>query len=70
MSRRAYVTGLITPDPIYYFWGVIVRKKVQARLIETPFVKSQEQIADILTKALDRGPFEKILVKLGSIDIF
>jgi hypothetical protein len=21
-SRRAYVAGLITPDPIYYFWDV------------------------------------------------
>jgi hypothetical protein len=47
-----------------------VRENVQARIIETPFVRSQEQIADILTKALDRGPFEKLLVKLGSIDIF
>jgi hypothetical protein len=47
-----------------------VREKVQARIIETPFVRSQEQITDILTKALDRGPFEKLLVKLGSIDIF
>jgi ATP sulfurylase len=47
-----------------------VREKVQTGIIETPFVRSQEQIADILTKALDRGPFEKLLVKLGSIDIF
>jgi hypothetical protein len=47
-----------------------IREKVQAGIIETPFVRSQEQIADILTKALDRGPFEKLLVKLGSIDIF
>jgi hypothetical protein len=31
-----------------------VREKVQARLIETPFVNSQEQLADILTKALDK----------------
>jgi hypothetical protein len=22
MSRRAYVAGLSTPNPIYYFWGV------------------------------------------------
>jgi predicted metallo-beta-lactamase superfamily hydrolase len=47
-----------------------VREKVQARLIETPFVNSQEQLADILTKALDKGPFERLLIKLGSINIY
>jgi hypothetical protein len=47
-----------------------VRENVQAGIIETSFVRSQEQIADILTKALDIGPFEKLLVKFGSIDIF
>jgi hypothetical protein len=39
-------------------------------VIETPFVNSQEQLADILTKALDKGPFERLLIKLGSINIY
>jgi hypothetical protein len=47
-----------------------VREKVQARLIETPFVNSQEQLVDILTKALDKRPFERLLIKLGSINIY
>jgi hypothetical protein len=47
-----------------------IREKVQARLIETPFVNNQEQLADILTKALDKGPFERLLIKLGSINIY
>jgi hypothetical protein len=47
-----------------------VREKVKARLIETPFVNSQEQLANILTKSLDKEPFERLLIKLGSINIY
>jgi ATP sulfurylase len=47
-----------------------VRDKVQSGQIETPFVNSQDQLADILMKALDKGPFQKLLIKLGSIDIY
>jgi hypothetical protein len=42
-----------------------VRENVQVGLIETSFVNSQEQLADILTKALDKRPFERLLIKLG-----
>jgi hypothetical protein len=47
-----------------------VREKVQTGQIETPFVRSQDQLADIFTKPLDKGPFENILFKLGSINIY
>ena len=47
-----------------------VRDKVQSGEIETPFVRSQEQLADIFTKALDKPTFESILSKLGSINLF
>jgi hypothetical protein len=33
-------------------------------------VSSQNQLTEILTKALDKGPFEKLLFKLGSINIY
>jgi hypothetical protein len=46
------------------------REKVQSEIIKTLFVSSQNQLADILTKALDKGPFEKLPIKLGSIDIY
>jgi hypothetical protein len=47
-----------------------VRENVQSGQIKTSFVNSQDQLTDILTKALDKGPFEKFLIKLGSIDIY
>jgi hypothetical protein len=47
-----------------------IREKVQAGEIETPFVRSQDQLADIFTKALDKGMFQNILYKLGSINLF
>jgi Reverse transcriptase (RNA-dependent DNA polymerase) len=47
-----------------------IREKVQAGEIETPFVRSQDQLADIFTKALDKGTFQKILYKLNSFNLF
>jgi hypothetical protein len=47
-----------------------VREKFQSGKIEIPFVSSQDQLADILTKALDKGSFNQLLIKLGSIDIY
>jgi len=47
-----------------------IREKVQAGEIETPFVRSQEQLADIFTKALGKGCFQNILCKLNSFNLF
>jgi len=47
-----------------------IREKVQAKEIETPYVKSEDQLADILTKGLDPSSFEKISSKLGLYDIY
>jgi hypothetical protein len=47
-----------------------IRENVQSKQIETPYVESTYQLTDIFTKALDKGLFEKILFKLGSINIF
>jgi tRNA(Glu) U13 pseudouridine synthase TruD len=47
-----------------------VRDKVHSGEIETPFVRSQEQLADIFIKALDKSTFESILSKLCSINLF
>jgi Reverse transcriptase (RNA-dependent DNA polymerase) len=47
-----------------------IREKVQSGEIETPFVRSQEQLADIFTKALDKASHQKLLSKLGSINLF
>jgi len=47
-----------------------IREKVQSKEIETPYVKSGDQLADIFTKGLDPGVFERNSYKLGMIDIY
>jgi Reverse transcriptase (RNA-dependent DNA polymerase) len=47
-----------------------VGEKVQSSEIETPFVRSKEQLTDIFTKALDKISHQTILSKLGSINLF
>jgi hypothetical protein len=47
-----------------------IREKVQSKEIETPFVKSKDQLADILTKGLSVRAFEDISYKLGLYDIY
>jgi hypothetical protein len=43
-----------------------VRKKMQSGEIEKPFIRSNEQLADIFTKALNKTGHWNILNKLGS----
>ena len=47
-----------------------IREKVQAKEIETPFVRSENQLADVFTKGLDPKPFVEIKSKLGLLDIY
>jgi len=47
-----------------------IREKVQAKEIETPFVKSKDQLADVFTKGLDPTHLETITSKLGMYDIY
>jgi hypothetical protein len=47
-----------------------VREKVQSKEIKTPFVKSENQLADILTKGLNVKAFENISCKLGLYNLY
>jgi hypothetical protein len=47
-----------------------VREKLQAKKIMTPFVRSNNHLADILTKGLEPKLFGINLNKLGLIDIY
>jgi hypothetical protein len=47
-----------------------IREKIQGKEIETPFVRSKYQLADIFTKGLELRPFEENSNKLGLIDIY
>ena len=45
-----------------------IRSQVQAKVIKTRYVRSQDQLADIFTKALPSAQYLLLLSKLGSIN--
>ncbi|KAJ3704631.1 hypothetical protein LUZ61_008336 [Rhynchospora tenuis] len=47
-----------------------IRERIQAKEIETPYVKSKDQLADIFTKGLSIKAFEDISYKLGLYDFY
>jgi hypothetical protein len=47
-----------------------IREKLQSKEIETPFVRSKDQLADIFTKGLEPRMFENNTYKLGMINIY
>ena len=42
-----------------------IKEKLEGGLIELPFVRSEDQLADILTKAVNGKTFNSILCKWG-----
>ena len=42
-----------------------IKEKLEAKVIKLPHVRSKEQLADILTKAVGAQFFEEVLCKLG-----
>lgn len=47
-----------------------IKEKIDAGVICLPFVTSNQQTADILTKSLARPNFERLIAKLGMTDIY
>ncbi|KAM1489804.1 hypothetical protein ACFXTO_033012 [Malus domestica] len=47
-----------------------IKEKLEARLIEVPFIKSEDQLVDMLTKAVTSTVFHSSLSKLGIHDIY
>jgi hypothetical protein len=47
-----------------------VREKIVNKVIETTYIQSANQIADILTKPLSKGVFEVLKSKLTSDDLY
>ncbi|PNX94213.1 putative copia-type protein [Trifolium pratense] len=47
-----------------------IKQKLEAKVVQFPFVKSGDQLADILTKAVASRDFHNSLNKLGIEDIF
>ena len=44
-----------------------IKENIEAKVVEMPYVKSEDQLADILTKAVNLKSFQVVLCKL-SID--
>ena len=47
-----------------------IKEKLDQKIINFPFFKSENQLADILTKAVSGKVFHSIIDKLGMIDIY
>lgn len=47
-----------------------MRDKVTTKEICTPYVKSEDPLADMFTKALGKNRLKELLGKLGMIDIY
>ena len=47
-----------------------IKEKLDSKVITLPFVRSEEQLADVLTKAVSSKAFNESLVKLGMEDIY
>ncbi|KAL4383796.1 hypothetical protein GQ457_15G022840 [Hibiscus cannabinus] len=47
-----------------------IREKIQEGLIQTVFVSSTDQVADVMTKALSSQQHEKLISKLGMKNVF
>ena len=41
-----------------------IKDNIEAKIVELPFVRSEDQLADILTKAVDSRSFRDVLSKL------
>ena len=47
-----------------------IKEKLDEKLVELPKILSEDQLADILTKAVSSRVFSKFLGKLGMYDIY
>ena len=47
-----------------------IKEKLEEKIVELPKIKSEDQLADILTKAVSYRVFSKFLNKLGICDIY
>ncbi|RVW88729.1 Retrovirus-related Pol polyprotein from transposon RE1 [Vitis vinifera] len=47
-----------------------IKEKLDDKIVELPKIRSEDQLADILTKAVSSQVFSKILDKLGMCDIY
>ena len=49
---------------------IFIKEKLDKKIVELPKIRSEYQLADILTKAISSRVFSKFLGKLGMCDIY
>ena len=47
-----------------------IKEKLEAKIIDLPPIRSEDQLADILTKAVSKQLFSRFVGKLGMWDIY
>ena len=47
-----------------------IKEKLDDKIVELPKIRSEDQLADILTKTISSQVFSKFLDKLGMCDIY
>jgi hypothetical protein len=47
-----------------------IKEKLDSKIISLSFVRTQEQVADILTKAVGSKEFDAAIIKIGMEDIY
>ena len=47
-----------------------IRERIDSKELVLPYMKSEDQVADIFTKALPATPFERNVSKLGMFDMY
>ena len=67
----------IAHNPVQHDWTkhveidrYFIKEKLEAKIVTLPFVKSEDQLADVPTKAVSSRVFYKSLGKLGIENIY
>ena len=47
-----------------------IKENIDEKIIHFSFIKSEDQLADVLTKVVSRRVFHGVINKLGMIDIY
>ena len=50
--------------------GFFIKEKLDEKIVELPKIRSEDQLVDILTKAVSSRVFSKFFGKLGMCDIY
>ena len=49
---------------------IFIKEKLEEGIVCMPYIPTDQQVADIFTKGLQKIHFDKLVCKLGLLDIF